>query len=136
MVDTLSPEKRSELMSLVRNKDTRPEMVVRRLVYGLGYRYRLHGRNLPGRPDLVFKSRKKVIFVHGCFWHGHGGCKRAGPPKSHLDFWLPKLEGNKERDERNQRLLEESGWRYIVIWECETNDADALTQRITDFLAD
>jgi len=118
MVDTLSPEKRSELMSLVRNKNTKPEMVVRRIVYGLRYRYRLHGHNLPGRLDLVFKSRKKVIFVHGCFWHGHRGCKRATPPKSHLDFWLPKLENNKERDGKNQRLLKESGWRYIIIWGC------------------
>ncbi|HBI46414.1 MAG TPA: very short patch repair endonuclease, partial [Planctomycetales bacterium] len=97
-MDSLSPEERSERMSRVRNKDTKPELVVRRLVHSLGYRYRLHSGRLPGRPDIVFAGRKKVVFVHGCFWHRHRGCALCRMPKSRLDFWAPKLEGNRRRD--------------------------------------
>ncbi len=123
-------------MSRVRGRDTKPEMVVRRLIHGFGYRYRLHGKNIPGRPDLVFASARKVIFVHGCFWHRHGdsACKRARLPKSRLDFWLPKLTSNADRDIRNQAKLEELGWRWLVIWECEINNRAHLEAKIRMFL--
>ncbi|MBL3571451.1 very short patch repair endonuclease [Rhodovulum sulfidophilum] len=135
-MDILTPEQRSERMSRVRGRDTKPEMLVRRLTHGMGYRYRLHGRGLPGSPDLVFPSRMKVIFVHGCFWHQHldPGCKLARLPKSKLDFWGPKLETNRERDERNLVLLAELGWDVLVIWECQTKNREELQARIGGFL--
>jgi DNA mismatch endonuclease (patch repair protein) len=105
-------------MSLVRNKDTKPELAVRRLVYAMGYRYRLHGR-LPGRPDLVFGRRQRVIFIHGCFWHRHAGCPNCRLPRSRLDFWKPKLEANQQRDRRNLARLRRLGWRILTVWECE-----------------
>lgn len=132
--DTLSPEERSERMSRVRNKDTKPEMRVRRLVHSLGYRYRLHPGKLPGRPDLVFPGRGKVIFVHGCYWHRHEGCTRCRLPKSRLDFWAPKLERNRLRDLENQAKLRESGWDVLVVWECEVYEAAGLPGRIMSFL--
>lgn len=123
-------------MSLVRNRDTKPELMVRRMVYGLGYRYRLHQTNLPGKPDLVFRSRRKVIFVHGCFWHRHPNpdCKLARLPKSRLDFWLPKLEANRKRDLANQDRLASIGWQALIIWECELRDTEQLKSRIIEFL--
>jgi DNA mismatch endonuclease (patch repair protein) len=123
-------------MARVRGKDTRPELLVRRLIYSLGYRYRLHARDLPGNPDLVFRKKRKVIFVHGCFWHRHPapGCALARLPKSRLDFWLPKLEGNKERDERNKRALAEAGWKVLTIWECELKGTKRLGAAIRRFL--
>lgn len=123
-------------MSRVRGRDTKPEMLVRRLTHGIGYRYRLHRRGLPGSPDLVFPSRMKVIFVHGCFWHQHldPGCKLARLPKSKLDFWGPKLETNRERDARNLVLLAELGWDVLVIWECQTKNREELQARIGEFL--
>lgn len=135
-MDILTPEQRSERMSRVRGRDTKPEMLVRRLAHGMGYRYRLHRRDLPGSPDLVFPSRMKVIFVHGCFWHRHldPECKLARLPKSKLDFWGPKLETNRERDERNLVLLAELGWDVLVIWECQTNNREELQARIREFL--
>jgi DNA mismatch endonuclease (patch repair protein) len=133
-MDTLSPKARSERMSRVRSKDSKPEMAVRRLVHGLGYRYRLHGKGIPGRPDLVFRSRRKVIFVHGCFWHRHARCKLARLPKSRLDFWKPKLERNRERDREVQKALYDEGWSSLVIWECEVVNLDKLTARIHSFL--
>lgn len=133
-MDTLSPKDRSSRMSLVRSKDTAPEMVVRRLTHGMGYRYRLHEKALPGKPDLVFRSRRKVIFVHGCFWHRHNGCALARLPKSKLEFWIPKLDRNRERDNENLVKLKESGWDVLVIWECETRDAALLRERIREFL--
>ena len=133
MVDTVSVARRSEIMSRVRNKDTRPELYVRRLIHNAGFRYRLHVSKLPGKPDLVFPGRKKVIFVHGCFWHSHGGCHNARIPKSRSDFWMSKLESNKERDERNVHALMDEGWEVLVIWECELRDPELLN-RIKDFL--
>lgn len=121
-------------MSRVRGKDTGPEMRLRRLVHGMGYRYRLHVRDLPGKPDLVFASRKAVIFMHGCFWHRHEGCKLARMPKSRLAFWKNKLETNRLRDEENQRRLHALGWRYLVVWECQLKDMEALAMRIRSFL--
>lgn len=121
-------------MALIRAANTKPEMVIRRLAHSLGYRYRLHRRDLPGVPDLVFPSRRAVIFVHGCFWHRHEGCDKARWPKSRLSYWIPKLEGNKIRDERNAKALRQSGWRVLVIWECELGDEKKLARRVTKFL--
>ena len=135
-MDILTPEQRSVRMSRVRGRDTKPEMLVRRLAHGMGYRYRLHYRDLPGMPDMAFPSRKKVIFVHGCFWHRHPDpkCTLARLPKSKLDFWGPKLETNRERDERNLALLAELGWDVFVIWECQTKNREELQARIREFL--
>lgn len=121
-------------MARIRNADTAPEMRVRRLVHSMGYRYRLHRRSLPGCPDLVFPARKKVIFVHGCFWHRHEGCKYAYTPKSREDFWIAKLEGNRERDKKNMAELVQMEWKILVIWECETDDLDSLKNRIQEFM--
>ena len=123
-------------MSKIKGKDTKPELLVRRLTHRLGYRYRLHRKSLPGRPDLVFGPRRKVIFVHGCFWHRHedSDCKLARLPKSRLDFWLPKLEANKERDERNIFELRKLGWDVLVIWECQTRNEDEMERLVTQFL--
>jgi DNA mismatch endonuclease (patch repair protein) len=134
MADVLTPEERSAVMSRVKGKDTKPEMTVRRLIHGMGYRYRLHRRDLPGTPDLTFASRRKVIFVHGCFWHRHDGCPLARMPKSRLDFWRPKLEGNKKRDERNIQELRSAGWQVLVIWECQLKDMGELEKMIRSFL--
>lgn len=134
MTDTLSALERSRRMARVRGKNTRPEMIVRRLVYGAGYRYRLHGRHLPGKPDLVFIGRRKVIFVHGCFWHRHQNCPLARIPKSNQAFWSSKLEGNRVRDERVVAALHAAGWQVLIIWECELKDLNALAQRIQAYL--
>lgn len=137
MTDTLTPNERSERMSLVRSKDTKPEMLVRRLTHGMGYRYRLHRRDLPGCPDLVFPGRRKVIFVHGCFWHRHGKrCPLTRWPKSKMDFWRPKLEANRARDKRNQRALRALGWDWLVVWECDLGDRESLRMKIKEFLDD
>ena len=133
-MDIMTPAERSARMSLIRSRDTQPEIIVRRLVHGLHYRYRLHVAGLPGRPDLVFKGRRKVIFVHGCFWHLHRGCVECRPPKSKLEYWRPKLEGNVARDDKTRRQLAAMGWKCLVIWECETGDRVALTRRIVAFL--
>ena len=133
-MDTLTPTERSEMMRRVRGKDTKPEIQVRRLLHRLGYRYRLHARELPGIPDIVFRPRKSAIFVHGCFWHRHQGCKMARMPKSRVDYWASKLEANKSRDVRHQEELDRLGWRVLIVWECETGDADALAGRLTAFL--
>jgi DNA mismatch endonuclease (patch repair protein) len=109
-------------------------MLIRKLVFSLGYRYRLHAKDLPGHPDIVFRRLRKVIFVHGCFWHRHANCALARLPKSRLDFWLPKLEGNKKRDERNKRTLRGKGWKVLMIWECQLKGAERLTARIRRFL--
>ncbi|MFN0318468.1 MAG: very short patch repair endonuclease [Burkholderiales bacterium] len=133
-MDTLKPRQRSERMALVRAKNTKPELQVRRLVYRLGYRYRLHRRDLPGTPDLVFSGRGKVILVHGCFWHRHKDCSLARLPKSRGKFWLPKLESNAQRDSRNIRALRALGWGVMTIWECQLRNATRLTSRIRRFL--
>jgi DNA mismatch endonuclease (patch repair protein) len=135
-VDTLAPKERSERMSRVRGKDTKPEMIVRRLLHGLGYRYRLHARDLPGKPDIVFRGRRKAIYVHGCFWHRHPipACKLARLPKTRQDFWVPKLEGNRQRDIENQRRLTEMGWEVLVVWECGIGDRSTLEKRLIKFI--
>lgn len=134
MVDTVSPEVRSRIMAQVKSKGMKPEMKVRRLLHGLGYRYRLHRSDLPGRPDLVFPSRRKVVFVNGCFWHYHRGCKHVRVPVTNQDYWVAKLERNRDRDERNLGLLEESGWSVMTAWECELRDMDTMTARLVEFL--
>ena len=136
MTDTLSKHQRSERMSRIRGKDTKPELLVRRLVHSMGYRYRLHRRNLPGTPDLVFPGRKKVIYVHGCFWHRHPdpNCSLARMPKSRLEFWRPKLEGNRRRDIDNHGRLTELGWHFMVVWECQIKDIEELKGNIVEFL--
>lgn len=133
-MDTLNPHDRSRRMALVRSKDTKPEMKVRRALHALGFRYRLHVKGLPGHPDLVFPSRKKVVFVHGCFWHRHLGCSLARLPKSRQKFWVPKLEGNRLRDEAAINSLRAVGWGVLVVWECETRDIEILVARIIRFL--
>lgn len=134
MVDTVSAQVRSRIMAQVKSKDTKPEMTVRRLLHGLGYRFRLHRKDLPGKPDLTFPSRRKIVFVNGCFWHSHAGCKRARPPSSNTSFWLAKLRQNRERDKRNLALLKECGWGTMVIWECELADIDAVSRDLIAFL--
>lgn len=125
---------RSRQMALIRSKDTAPEMAVRRLAHRLGYRYRLHRADLPGKPDMVFPSRKAVVFMHGCFWHGHD-CKRgAREPKTNAEYWRAKIARNVERDDATMAALEARGWRSLVIWECEVKDAAAVAQRLRDFL--
>ena len=121
-------------MARVPSKHSRPELLVRKLVFALGYRYRLHDRDLPGCPDLVFRPRQKVILVHGCFWHRHANCALARMPKSRLDFWTPKLEGNRKRDEKNNRALAREGWKVLTIWECQLKNAARLEGRIRRFL--
>ncbi len=135
-MDTLSPIERSERMGRVRGKDTKPEMVVRSIAHRMGYRFRLHRRDLPGRPDLVFPRHRAAIFVHGCFWHRHPdpSCRLARLPKSRLSFWRPKLEHNRERDLRNQSGLAQQGWRILVLWECEIRDRERTAERIRLFL--
>ena len=136
MADTISKERRSELMSRVRSRNSKIELLVRSLVHRMGYRFRLHRKELPGKPDLVFSSRRKVIFVHGCFWHWHPdpNCKHARMPKSRKDFWRPKLEGNRRRDSQNRKNLNELGWEVLEIWECEIADVEYIKSRIRDFL--
>lgn len=121
-------------MSRIRAKDTGPEMLVRRMVHAAGYRYRLHVSGLPGKPDLVFSGRRKVIFVHGCFWHLHAGCKSARIPKTRAEFWKEKLEGNRARDSRTEEQLKLLGWEVLTVWECELLDPVLLLQKIVNFL--
>lgn len=136
MADKISLARRSANMSAIRSRDTKPEMIVRRMAHGLGYRFRLHRKDLPGKPDLVFVSRRKIILVHGCFWHLHprAACLDARVPKTNQGYWLPKLQRNIERDGRNRDELERLGWKVLVVWECETKDLELLRRRIKGFL--
>lgn len=133
-MDRLSVEERSLRMSLVRSKDTKPELAVRKLAHSMGYRYRLHSADLPGKPDLVFRSRKRAIFVHGCFWHRHQGCRKATMPASRVDYWAPKFARTVERDREHLEALSAKGWNTLVIWECELKDIDALAAKLRAFL--
>ena len=135
MTDIVDRATRSRMMAHIRSRDTTPERAARRELYRLGIRYRLHDGKLPGRPDIVIRRRHTVIFVHGCFWHQHSGCRMAYTPKSNVEFWQRKLQGNVARDARNQALLMEQGWRVIVIWECETRDQEVLRERLARWLA-
>jgi DNA mismatch endonuclease (patch repair protein) len=121
-------------MSAIRGKNTKPEIVVRSALHGAGYRYRIHAKDVPGRPDIVFRRRRKVIFVHGCFWHGHPGCRRAHAPKSRVEYWEPKLAANKARDLRAYEQLAVGHWNYLIVWECEASAGGELIDRLRKFL--
>jgi DNA mismatch endonuclease (patch repair protein) len=125
MADVVSPAKRSQMMSGIKGKNSLPEMLVRKALFAMGYRFRLHRRDLPGTPDIAMPGRKIAIFVHGCFWHAHQGCKYAKTPSTRTQFWTAKLQGNVARDQRAADKLAEMGWRVLNVWECSTRDAEA-----------
>ena len=134
MNNRISPEVRSRMMAQVRSKGTKPEMAVRRMLHGMGYRYRLHLSNLPGKPDLVFPSKRKVVFVNGCFWHLHTGCRGSHIPSTNREYWLGKLQRNQARDNENIKTLESDGWSVTVVWECQLDDTEGLASRLRSFL--
>jgi DNA mismatch endonuclease (patch repair protein) len=129
-MDTLTRERRSWNMSRIKGRDTKPELLVRSVLHRLGYRFRLHQKKLPGRPDLVLPKHRTVVFVHGCFWHRHPRCRYAYTPKSNIAFWTTKFEQNVARDREARRALRKAGWRVVVIWECQAKDAAILTARL------
>ena len=133
-MDTFSPQKRSSVMACVKSRDTGPEKLVRSLLHAMGYRFRLYRKDLPGTPDIVLPRYGTVMFVHGCFWHQHDGCKRAKLPATNTDFWQKKLTANKKRDARIAEELEELGWKVLVIWECELKNREALCEHIRQCL--
>lgn len=135
MADTRTPEQRRRIMQSVGTKDTTPELIVRRLLHRMGYRFRLHRKDLPGKPDIVLPSRKKIIFVHGCFWHYHG-CRYGRLPKSRLEYWASKLERNKQRDIQVIQSLERLGWSTLTIWQCEIKNPDLLVLNLNNFLTE
>ncbi len=130
----VSAVERSAIMRAVKGRDTGPEVTVRRLLHGLGYRYSLCRKDLPGKPDIVFRTKKKVIFVHGCFWHGHSCRRGARVPNSNQEYWLKKVSRNKERDGKNLTVLRCEGWKPLVVWECETRNKGKLEKRVVMFL--
>lgn len=132
MVDQISPERRSAVMARITGKNTTPEVSVRQVAHSLGLRFRVHRRDLPGRPDLVLRKHRCALFVNGCFWHQHEGCRRASSPKSNTGYWSEKLARNVARDLRNAEELERLGWRVVVIWECETKDRERLKEIIRE----
>jgi len=134
VTDRFDWEKRSEIMSHIKGKDTKPEKLVRSLLHRMGYRFRLHVDSLPGKPDIVLPRHKKVIFVNGCFWHGHKNCKRASRPQSNTEFWNQKIESNIARDRKNRKELQLQGWSVLVIWQCETKNLTALRNRLAEFM--
>ena len=134
MPDVFSPNKRSLIMSHVRGTDTAPELLVRSIVHRMGYRFRVHRRDLPGCPDIVLPRHHKIIFVHGCFWHGHKGCPRSKRPATHVSFWDAKLDANRARDIRAQQALREKGWEVLIVWQCQTRDRSGLTAKLERFL--
>ncbi len=136
MTDTIDPARRSKNMSRIRGRDTKPEMAVRRLLHRMGYRYRLHRKDLPGKPDIVFVRRRKVIFVHGCFWHGHSCNRGSRLPKSNVRYWRTKIAGNVQRHSDQLNQLTAAGWTGLTLWECELGDANALAKRLSIFLDD
>ncbi|MBC3932615.1 very short patch repair endonuclease [Undibacterium curvum] len=133
-MDTLTPEQRRRAMAAVKSRDTKPELVVRRLLHGAGYRFRLQRKDLPGKPDIVLTRFNAVIFVHGCFWHQHSGCKRALRPTTRREYWESKLDRNIERDAKTKLELERLGWRVHIVWECETQNIDFLRRQLVQFL--
>ncbi len=133
-MDNLTAEQRKKTMTRVKSKDTKPEMTMRRLIHAMGYRFRLHRSDLPGKPDLAFPKFHKVIFVHGCFWHGHSCKSGKNRPASNKSYWIPKLERNMQRDKQNRRKLEELGWQSLVIWECQIKDIDKMQKVVRKFL--
>lgn len=132
-MDTLTPEERSEVMGRIRSKDTKPELLVRSLLHRLGYRFRLHRKDLPGRPDIVLPRHRKIIFVQGCFWHGHN-CRLASRPKSNQQYWEAKILTNRTRDEKNCTALRELGWKVLELWECEIREPEGALKKIETFM--
>jgi DNA mismatch endonuclease, patch repair protein len=135
VTDHVDREKRSLIMAAVHSQDTKPELAVRKIVHRLGYRYRLHDPKLPGRPDLVFALRRKAIFVHGCFWHRHTGCRYTTTPKTRTVFWEAKFSSNVSRDRRTRHELKKMGWEVLTVWQCELKNQRKLTERLDEFLA-
>lgn len=135
MTDVFTAQKRSKVMAAIGQKNTKPEIAVRRLLHRMGYRFRIHRRDLPGRPDIVLPGRRKIVLVHGCFWHGHN-CKVGRLPKSRLDYWIPKIEGNRLRDIRNLDDLKARGWDVLVLWECEVRSGQSLEPALAQFLGE
>lgn len=133
-MDRIDKAARSRNMAAIKGKHTKPEMIVRRLLHSLGYRYRLHRKDIPGRPDIAFIGRRKAIQVHGCFWHQHSGCKAAHVPLSGLEYWQPKLARNVVRDMVNLEALSATGWDVLVLWECEIKRGDDIQERLVRFL--
>ena len=133
-MDRLSKDKRSQVMSRIRGTDTKNEIKVRKALFNLGYRFRKNDKRYPGKPDIVLPKYQSVIFVHGCFWHQHPGCKKATIPKKNAEFWKKKLEGNRKRDIQHISDLTDAGWRVLVIWECQTRDIDVMSRIIEAFL--
>ena len=134
MADIVSKKKRSEMMSGIKGKDTKPEIATRKMMYKMGLRYRLHRKDLPGKPDIVLGTIKLAIFVHGCFWHRHNQCKYSYSPKTRVNFWEKKFNDNVKRDINNRLALEELGWKSAVIWECQTKDPDDLKKNILNII--
>jgi len=132
--DVFTPEKRSQIMARISGKNTKPEIAVRKLVHSLGFRFRIHDSKLPGKPDIVLSRHRKIIFVNGCFWHGHSGCSRSKIPHTNPIFWKDKISKNIIRDERIRRKLRREGWRTMTVWQCEMGDTEKLTQRIARYL--
>jgi len=135
MADVFTPAKRSAIMSRIGGKDTAPELRVRRLLHALGYRFRLHRKDLPGKPDIVLPRHRKVILVHGCFWHSHPGCPRAALPATNVEFWRTKIGKNTARDQQVRQKLAELGWSVLVLWQCQLGDVESLTDNLQAFLA-
>lgn len=134
MTDVFSREKRSWLMGRVKGRDTKPEMLVRSIIHRMGFRFRLHRKDLPGKPDIVLPKYKKAVFIHGCFWHGHKNCPRAARPTSNIDFWNRKIDGNIKRDANAQKELKAMSWKILVVWQCQIRDIEALQKRLEGFL--
>ncbi len=134
MADVFSQQKRSEIMALIKGKDTKPERIVRSILHRMGYRFRLHVKTLPGKPDIVLTRYRKIVFVNGCFWHGHKCRRNKALPKSNTDFWSLKIAGNRKRDRLVQKELEKDGWRVLIVWECETKSIDKLISLLDEFL--
>jgi DNA mismatch endonuclease, patch repair protein len=134
MPDVYDQTQRSKVMRSVRSENTKPEIIVRQILHSLGYRFRLHLQNLPGKPDIVLPRHHKIILVHGCFWHQHPGCKDAERPQSNTDYWNRKLDRNVQRDQEHMAALSESSWRILVIWTCETRNKDRLRQKLETFM--
>ena len=134
MLDIFSPPKRSQIMSSIKGYDTKPELMVRSLLHRMGYRFRIRQGRLPGNPDVVLHSHKKVIFIHGCFWHGHKRCKRSRRPNSNIEFWSQKLDKNMARDKRQIRDLRRVGWKVLVVWQCQLKDVKKLEKKLRKFM--
>lgn len=133
-MDKITSEQRSQIMRRVKSRNTAPEMIVRSLLHGIGYRFRLHDAGLPGTPDIVLPRHRKIIFVHGCFWHGHQGCPAAARPTTNVEFWAKKLDKNIERDKSQIEKLEKSGWKVLIVWECQTVNRTVLGSILNDFM--